>query len=125
MSNSLNVCVVEDNLPIRKLFSTLLKKSGFVVNDFENPNEAINWLRNNSASIILLDILLPGINGYDAIKIIREIPGYENIPVIAITGLAAETDKNKLLNSGFNHYMTKPVNISTFAEEVKNCLGNN
>jgi CheY-like chemotaxis protein len=125
MSNSLNVCVVEDNLPIRKLFSTLLKKSGFVVNDFENPNEAINWLRNNSASIILLDILLPEINGYDAIKIIREIPGYENIPVIAITGLAAETDKNKLLNSGFNHYMTKPVNISTFAEEVKNCLGNN
>jgi len=112
------ICIIEDNLPIRKLFSTLLKKSGFLVEDFDNASDGINWLNANKPSIVLLDILLPDMNGADAIKIIRQINGFENIPVVAITGFAGEMDKEKYLAIGFNHYMTKPVNVSTFVSEV-------
>lgn len=112
------ICIIEDNLPIRKLFATLLKKAGYQVEEFGSANDGIAWLKNNKPVLLLLDILLPDINGSDAIKIIRELSGFDNIPVIAITGFASDTDKDKYLASGFDHYMTKPVNIATFVSDV-------
>ncbi|MFA5512397.1 MAG: response regulator [Candidatus Kapaibacterium sp.] len=120
----MNVCVVEDNISIRKLFSTLLKKSGFTVVDFETAWSAINWMRTNITDVVILDILLPDLSGLDAIGIIRQIKGYESIPVIAVTGFAADTDKDKYLAAGFDHYISKPVNVPTFAQEIKDLLKN-
>lgn len=124
MSNSKKVCVIEDNLPIRKLFSAILKKGGFEVYDFDNAKDGIEWLKTTIPDIILLDILLPEISGLDAIKIIRAIPHYEDKPIIAVTGFAADSDKEKYISSGFNHYITKPVNVATFAQEVMGLLNN-
>ncbi len=122
MSNSNSVCIIEDNMPIRKLFSTLLQKNGFIVFGFDNALDGIEWLKLNVPAVIVMDILLPGLSGQEAVKIIRELPGYENIPVVAVTGLATFTDRDKLLGSGFNHYITKPVNVVTFAQEIINCI---
>lgn len=122
MSENVKICLIEDNFPVRKLFANLLKKGGFTVNDFDNAKDAIEWLRQNQPDIILLDILLPELNGLDAIKIIRGISGFEKIPVIAVTGFASNTDREKYFRAGFNGYMTKPVNVSTFAQDVNNFL---
>lgn len=122
MSDNVIVCLIEDNFPIRKLFVNLLKKGGLKVNDFDNAKDAIDWLSQNIPDIILLDILLPELNGLDAIKRIRAIPGFEKVPVIAVTGFAANTDREKYFRAGFNGYMTKPVNVSTFVQDVNEFL---
>lgn len=122
MENSNLVCIIEDNDPIRKLFTTLLQKRGFTVFGFGKAKDGIEWLKLNIPAVIVLDILLPDLNGMEAIKIIRQIDGFEKIPVVAVTGFAADTDKDKFINAGFNYYMTKPVNVATFAQEVKNCI---
>ncbi len=122
MSNSKRVCVIEDNLPIRKLFKAILKKSDFEVFDFDNAKDGIEWLKTTTPNIIILDILLPEISGLDAIKIIRNLPNYADIPIIAVTGFAADTDKEKYIQAGFNHYISKPVNVSTFGQEVSSLL---
>ncbi len=112
------ICIIEDNLPIRKLFSTLLQKSSYEVHAFDNASDGINWLKENKPSLILLDILLPDINGSDAIKIIRSIEGFDKVPVIAITGFASDVDKDMCLSGGFNHFMTKPINVATFVSDI-------
>ncbi len=116
------VLIIEDNFPIRKLFTTLLKKSSFEVAEFDSAGDGIEWLKSNKPDVIILDILLPDITGTDAILIIKGMDGMQDIPVIAVTGFAADTDKEKYLSAGFSHYMTKPVNVATFAQEVKSFI---
>lgn len=115
---SLPIAIVEDNSPIRKLFSTLLKKSGFEILEFENGETALKGLKENDVSTIILDILLPDVNGSDIIEDIRQIPKCKDIPIVAVTGFAQATDKEKYLKLGFDAYIAKPINTKTFSEEI-------
>lgn len=114
-----SVCVIEDNIPIRKLYVTLLKKSGFVTYDFGDGGSALNWLKSNKVNGIIMDILLPDINGNDLVKLVKELDNHKNTLVCAITGFAQEHDKAKFLNDGFAHYLSKPINTATFVEDIK------
>ncbi|GAB1372920.1 hypothetical protein MASR1M45_29840 [Candidatus Kapaibacterium sp.] len=116
------VLIIEDNFPIRKLFTTILKKNLFEVAEFDNASDGIEWLKSNKPDIILLDILLPDITGTDALLIIKNMNGLNDVPVIAITGFAADDDRDKYLGLGFSHYMTKPVNVVTFADEINSFI---
>ena len=115
------ICVIEDNKPVRKLFTTLLTKSGFTVFDFEYGLDAIEWLRKNQPVIVLSDILLPDTSGKDVLMAIREIYG-DTMPVVAITGFAHASDRAKYLELGFNSYIPKPINTSTFVSEVSDII---
>lgn len=119
------ICVIEDSQPIRKLFCTLLEKSDFETFDFEDGNSVLEWLASNKVDIILMDILLPDTKGASLLKKIREIEGFESIPIIAITGFAASNDKEKYLTQGFDAYMSKPVNTATFVNDIKAVLDSN
>lgn len=116
------ICVIEDSTPITKLFCTLLRKSGFEAFDFEDGVSSVEWLNGNTADIIIMDILLPDINGTELLKTVRGISGYEKTPIIAITGFATANDKEKYLSMGFNSYMSKPVNTATFVKDVNEVL---
>lgn len=113
------IIVIEDSKPIRKLFCTLLEKSGYQTKDFEDAKSSIQWLNENTGSKgIIMDILLPDMNGTELLKKVKET-AHKDTPVIAITGFAASNDREKYLNMGFDHYMSKPINTSTFIEEIK------
>lgn len=114
-----SICVIEDNIPIRKLYVTLLKKAGFIVFDFGDGMSALNWLKSNSVNGVIMDILLPDINGNDLVKEVKSLPNHKNTIVCAITGFAQEQDKAKFLNDGFAHYLSKPINTATFVDDVK------
>lgn len=114
------ICVIEDNTPIRKLFCTLLKKAGFNTVDFADGTNAVNWLRSrNNPHAVIVDILLPDINGTEILKIIRELQDGNAITVIAATGFAHAQDREKFLEMGFDGYIPKPVNISSFVDDIK------
>lgn len=116
------ICVIEDNIPIRKLFSTLLKKSGFEVADFGDGASAVDWLKANTPDIVLMDILLPDINGTELLANVRALPGKSSIKVIAITGFASSNDKEKYMEIGFNGYLPKPINTASFVSDIQSLI---
>ncbi len=115
----LPVCVIEDNAPIRKLFCVLLRKSGYETVDFGDGTSACEWLKENKALAVITDILLPDINGSDVLEVIRKLDGGGDVCVIAVTGFAQASDKEKYISMGFDSYISKPVNTGTFVSEVE------
>ncbi|PKL84614.1 MAG: hypothetical protein CVV22_12040 [Ignavibacteriae bacterium HGW-Ignavibacteriae-1] len=112
------ICVIEDNNPIRMLFSTLLKKAGYEVVDFHNGQTAVEWLMANECFGIITDIFLPDISGNEVLNMVRQSALNKDIPAIAVTGYSDYDDREKFLNYGFKHYMTKPVDVNTFVTEI-------
>lgn len=117
-NSSAPIVVIEDNAPIRKLFSTILNKSGFEVIEFSDGNSALEALSEQEVSTIIMDILLPDINGTDLIGKVRQLENCKDIPIIAVTGFAQAHDRDKFLNFGFDAYISKPINTSAFVEEI-------
>ncbi len=121
-ADTIKVCIVEDNTPIRKLFKTLLSKSGFEVFDFSDGGSGLEWLKNNTVDLIILDILLPDINGTDLMQSVRAIEAHKNIAMVAITGFASTQDKEKFIELGFDAYLSKPINTATFVDDMKKLI---
>ena len=114
-----HIIVVEDNAPIRKLFYTLLSKQGYEVTDFGNGESLLKEITNLKPDLMVLDILLPDINGTELISRVRAFPHCAKIPIIAVTGFSTDQDAVKFKELGFNGYLSKPINTNTFIEEVK------
>lgn len=112
--NSLNgktVLIADDDMRNIYSLSTILESEGLTVICASDGNEAIEKLKENkSIEIILMDIMMPNKNGYDAILEIREMELYKGLPIIAITAKAMQGDREKCIDAGASDYITKPVN---------------
>jgi DNA-binding response OmpR family regulator len=115
-------CVVEDNTPIRKLFTTLLKKSGYDVIDYGDGNSALQGIKEKKPESIILDILLPDSNGTELIQEIRNFEDMADVPIIVVTGFAQDEDKKNFQDLGFNGYLPKPINTASFINDVKEII---
>lgn len=123
MSDNTNpICVIEDNTPIRKLLTTILERSGFKTVSFGDGTSAIEWLKQNKAVIVLVDFVLPDLDGGAIVDFIRHLPDGDKVPVIAVTGLAQEHDKERILKMGFDSYISKPIQTATFAKTVQEII---
>lgn len=105
-----NVMVVEDNEKNRKLMRVVLKSKGYNVIEATTGEEALNLLKNQKPHIILMDIQLPGIDGLTLIKQIKADTLTKEIPIIAVTAYAMKGDEQKILDTGCEAYMSKPIN---------------
>lgn len=105
-----NVMVVEDNEKNRKLMRVVLKAKGYNVIEATTGEEALNLLKNQKPNIILMDIQLPGIDGLTLIKQIKADTMTKEIPIIAVTAYAMKGDEQKILDTGCEAYMSKPIN---------------
>ncbi|MFC2130085.1 response regulator [Bacteroidota bacterium] len=121
-TDSKTICVIEDNMPIRKLLTTILKRSGFETIDFGDGTTAIEWLKSNTPYALLVDYVLPDLDGGAIIEFIRQKSDGNLIPVIAVTGLAQENDKEKILKLGFDSYIAKPIQTATFVDQIKEII---
>lgn len=119
---STTVCLIEDNAAIRKLFGIILKKNGFSIVEFEEGNPALAWLKENQPVVVLCDDILPDINGRDVIKLLRQQPDGKRLCVIAVTGYALVADRERYIAMGFDGYIPKPINTSTFVEEIREVI---
>jgi len=118
------ICLIEDNKAIRKMFGILLNKAGYQIQEFEDGKSALEWLNKNTAKCVIVDILLPDMNGTEIMSVVRKLPGGENVPIIAVTGFAHSSDREKYLANGFDDYISKPVDTTTFANIVKQIIEN-
>jgi CheY-like chemotaxis protein len=110
---------VEDNPANLKLVERIIARHpNIVLLTAVNGNSGIEIARASMPEVILMDINLPGINGFDALKILRADPATAHIPVIAISANAMPRDIKKGLELGFLRYITKPIKVDEFMEAL-------
>ena len=85
-------------------------------------DEAIDKLKKNKIDIVLMDIMMPGKNGYDTMKEIRAEEQYKELPIIAVTAKAMKGDKELCIDAGANDYLTKPINTELLIRKMKKQL---
>lgn len=112
-----NVLIIEDEDSIRKFISINLEKNGFKVFEANNGEDGIEIVRNNQIEILVLDIMLPGIDGYAVAKILRK--EYPNLGIIMLTAKGQDEDKILGLECGTDDYITKPFNPTELVLRVK------
>lgn len=116
------ILVVDDNEVNILIAKRFLSKWGFTLDFASNGEEAIHKIIENTYDLVFMDIRMPGIDGFDATKIIREIPGeyYKNLPIIALTASTLHNENEKFKEAGMNGHILKPFNPN----EIKTVLAN-
>ncbi len=119
------VLLVEDEESCSSIVNYVL--NGFCTLDITQKGEtAITLAENNKYDLILMDIKLNyGMSGLDATQQIRQIKGYESVPIVAFTAYAMKGDKEYFLSHGLSHYISKPFDLKKFVDTVKSILFNN
>ncbi|QOP42513.1 response regulator [Sulfurimonas sediminis] len=116
------VLLCDDELMNRKVASKILKKEGFEVIEAQNGQEALDIMQTEAVDLVLLDLMMPVMDGYTALKIIKEDENISHIPVIIISALSDREAITKGLKIGANEYITKPFDITEFLLRVKNAV---
>jgi CheY-like chemotaxis protein len=113
------VLVIEDNEQNLYLVRFLLELSGYEVVPAHDGPRGIEEARRVEPALILLDIQLPGMDGYAVASELRKIPALESTPIIAVTSYAMVGDRERCLAAGCTGYIEKPINPETFLEQVE------
>jgi CheY-like chemotaxis protein len=116
------ILIVEDNLVNLELTQDLLELSGYRVLAATLAEDGIEIAKSEIPDLILMDIGLPGINGFDAIKLLKQEPATRDIPVVVLTADAMPEDRQKTLECGAAGYISKPINTRQFASQVADYL---
>jgi PAS domain S-box-containing protein len=116
----LRILIVDDNVDTVLSFSMLLKESGNEVRTAHDGPTAVKIAMDYIPDLVLLDIGLPGLNGYEVAKQIRNQPSLKNVVLVALTGYGQESDRQSSMEAGFNHHLIKPAKL----EQVRKILAN-
>ena len=116
------VYIVEDDNNISEIESFALKNSGYITEVFETGKIFFKHLQNKKPDIVLLDIMLPDMDGLEILKKMKNTPDYKKIPVIMVTAKTTEIDKVKGLDLGADDYISKPFVIMELISRVKALL---
>ena len=116
------ILIVEDNEKNMKLVRDLLQVKGYQTLESETAEEGIIIAKESQPALILMDIQLPGMNGIEALKVLRADPITQKIPVIAVTASVMTEDSKNIIAAGFNSYQRKPIEIKGFLDEVRRIL---
>ncbi|MDZ5471630.1 ATP-binding protein [Bacillus sp. 31A1R] len=115
-----SILVVDDDMRNVFALTTALEDAGMLVTFAENGIEAIDSLNENpNIDAVLMDIMMPEMDGYEAMRKIREIIEFEDLPIIALTAKAMKNDRQKCIDAGASDYISKPVNIDQLLSLLK------
>lgn len=117
--NKINILLAEDEERLRKLVTTYLKKENYHVLEAQNGKEALNLWEENKVDFIILDVMMPYVDGW---SVCREIRKKSDVPVIMLTARAEENDKLFGFDLGVDDYVTKPFSVKELVARVKALL---
>ena len=117
------ILLVEDNEMNRDMLSRRLLKAGFEMVMAVDGEQAIDLARSEAPDLILMDISLPGLDGWEATRRLKAMPETRSIPIIALTAHAMAGDREKSLAAGCNDYDTKPIDFRRLMEKIQGFLG--
>lgn len=116
------ILVVEDTPHNLQLMTYLLESYGHTVAAAVTGERSIELARAARPDLVVMDLQLPGVDGYEALALLRSAPDLTAFPVVAVTSFAMVGDRDRALSAGFDHYMSKPIDPETFGEEINGCL---
>ncbi|UCC55113.1 MAG: response regulator [Gammaproteobacteria bacterium] len=117
------ILLVEDNEMNRDMLSRRLERKGFEVAIAVDGQAGVDMASSANPDIILMDLSLPVIDGWEATRRIKADPATQDIPVIALTAHAMKEDEQKAFDAGCDDYDTKPVNLNRLLDKIGNLLG--
>jgi CheY-like chemotaxis protein len=117
------VLLVEDNEDNRTVYRTILEHYGYSVVEARNGEDGIRMARDDRPDLILMDISIPVIDGWEATKILKSDPETKEIPIIALTAHALATDRAKASEVGCDGYLAKPCEPRRVVAEVEKFIG--
>lgn len=116
------ILVVEDHDDNRRIMRDLLSANGYQVIEALTGVEGVSVAQNHRPDLILMDIQLPGIDGYEATRRIKSIPDLKAIPIVAVTSYALSGDDKKAFAAGCDDYVTKPFSPRELLKKVNSFL---
>lgn len=116
------VLLVEDNYDNFEMVRFLLERAGYTVVGAHTGREAVTAAHENKPDVILMDLSLPEMDGWEAAREIKNDPEIANIPLIALTAHTLPGDRKKAIEAGFDDYISKPINVPAFYDIVKDVL---
>jgi len=122
MSERKRILYVEDDLPSRMLISQVLEVAGYEVLEAEDGLTGIRLAQEAKPDLILMDINMPGLDGYEAATKIKSLPGLNDTPIIAITANVMEGDRERALTAGCDGYLPKPIDVDLLPSQVQEFL---
>jgi CheY-like chemotaxis protein len=116
------ILVVEDNERNLKLLRDVLEYAGYDVRVARTAEDGITLAVKEPPDLVLMDLQLPGIDGMEALRRLRENLRTVDIPVVAVTAQAMKQDRERALDAGFNGYIEKPISVRAFPDQVRGFL---
>ncbi len=109
VGNKKRALVVDDVADVTEMLSVLLTHAGYEVVTANSAMAAIGIVKSHSFDVIISDIGMPQMNGYELAQAVRNIPGYESVRMVAVTGFSKFDDRQRSFDAGFNAHLTKPI----------------
>lgn len=115
-----NILIVDDSKTELAYLTSILKKGGYIIRTAENSDEALQRLQELVPDLILMDVIMPGMNGFQLTRKIKRMPEYNKIPVILCTSKDQPTDRFWGLKQGASEYLVKPVDPEDLLKKIAN-----
>lgn len=115
--------VVDDNEDIADMLAAVLRHAGYNVSTAYSGPAALEEAFASHFDIIVSDIGMPGMNGYELARVLREMPEYKSVPMVAVTGYAMYDDRDRALEAGFNEHLSKPIDPVSLTQAVYGIRG--
>lgn len=116
------ILVVEDYDDIRRMLKVLLESEKFQVLEAATGSEALDVIQDEIPDVILMDLALPGFDGFETIRRIRAIEGFQNTPIVVLTAYTGPSTYETALQAGSNYFMAKPIDFDELAALLKDIL---
>jgi two-component system cell cycle response regulator DivK len=116
------ILVVEDNPKNLKLVRDVLLYSGFEVVEAQTGEEGVALAGQDPPDLILMDLQLPGMDGAEALRLLRQNRATRSVPVVAVTAFAMQDDRDQALAAGFDGYIEKPISVRALPDQVTTYL---
>ena len=118
-ATTLRVLIADDNGDTREMYALYLNMVGYSVDTAEDGHEAILKARALRPDLVVMDLQMPKLDGFEAALQIRRLPELGHVPIVAVTASAMVGDRDKILARGFDGYIAKPVTPETFVTQVE------
>jgi CheY-like chemotaxis protein len=116
------ILVVEDYEDVRGMLKILLESEDFHVLEAATGAEALKAVKNGRPDVILMDLALPGVDGFETIRRIRKIDGFQNTPIIVLTAYSGRSIYESALRAGTNYFMAKPIDFDELSDLLTQLL---
>jgi twitching motility two-component system response regulator PilH len=117
------ILVVDDSPTDVQSLKSMLQKAGHMVSDVSSGEEAVKVVKTEKPDVVIMDVVMPGVNGFQATRSISKDPDTQHIPVIVVSSKSQDTDRMWALRQGAKEYLVKPVKEADLLAKVKAVLG--